>query len=140
MKTDIIMTMTAPVLIEIMYITQTWFYEDNKKAEIGNQKYWIYYQKRIRNGKIRNKKVEFRLKADENQVWLQFKSLIFYPPMAMVLQMEVDSTRHNLKLHRTNIIFQMFNIIFSSQAKVRKLLYIVYDSANITVFGPIWDI
>ena len=129
-----------PVLIEIMYITQTWFYEDNKKAEIGNQKYWIYYQKRIRNGKIRNKKVEFRFKADENQVWLQFKSLIFYPPMAMVLQMEVDSTRHNLKLHRTNIIFQMFNIIFSSQAKVRKLLYIVYDSANITVFGPIWDI
>jgi hypothetical protein len=117
-----IMTMTAPVLIEIMYITQTWFYEDNKKAEIGNQKYWIYYQKRIRNGKIRNKKVEFRFKADENQVWLQFKSLIFYPPMAMALQMEVDSTRHNLKLHRTNIIFQIFNIIFSSQAKVRKLL------------------
>jgi hypothetical protein len=24
---------------------QTWFYEDNKKAEIGNQKYWIYYKK-----------------------------------------------------------------------------------------------
>jgi hypothetical protein len=47
---------------------QTWFYEDNKKVEIGNQKYWIYYKKRNRNGKIRNKKAEFRFKADENQV------------------------------------------------------------------------
>jgi hypothetical protein len=27
--------------------TQTWFYEDNKKAEIGNRKYWIYYKKGI---------------------------------------------------------------------------------------------
>jgi len=54
---------------------QTWFYEDNKKVEIGNQKYWIYYKKRIRNDKIRIKKAEFRFKVDENQVWNRDKKL-----------------------------------------------------------------
>ena len=30
----------------IAFDIQTWFYEDNKKAEIGNRKYWIYYIKK----------------------------------------------------------------------------------------------
>ena len=41
---------------------QTWFYEDNKKAEICNWKYWIYYKKGIVTVKSGIKK------ADENQV------------------------------------------------------------------------
>jgi len=47
---------------------QTWFYEDNKKAEIGNRKYWIYYKKGIVTVKSGIKKAEFRFKVDENQV------------------------------------------------------------------------
>ena len=35
---------------------QTWFYEGNKKVEIGNQKYWIYYKKGIATVKSRIKK------------------------------------------------------------------------------------
>ena len=52
---------------------QTWFYQDNKKAEIGNRKYWIYYKKGIitvKSEKKEKKEVEFRFKADENQVCL----------------------------------------------------------------------
>jgi hypothetical protein len=54
------------VHLTLIEIQTPWFYEDNKKAEIGNRKYWIYYKKRNRNGKIRNKKSG--IKADENQV------------------------------------------------------------------------
>jgi hypothetical protein len=42
----------TPLLVTSVYLScvcptcyQTWFYEDNKKAEIGNRKYWIYYEK-----------------------------------------------------------------------------------------------
>ena len=49
---------------------QTWFYEDNKKAEMGNRKNWIYYKNEIVTVKSGIKKAEFRFKADENQVWL----------------------------------------------------------------------
>jgi len=48
---------------------ETWFYQDNKKAEIGNRKYWLYHKKGIVTVKSGIKKAEFRFKADENQVW-----------------------------------------------------------------------
>jgi hypothetical protein len=59
-------------------ILQTWFYEDNKKAEIGNRKYWIYYKKGIATVKSGILKAEFRFKADENQVWYYHYHLRFY--------------------------------------------------------------
>jgi len=46
---------------------QTWFYEDNKKVEIDNRKYWIYYKKGIVMVKSGIKK------ADENQVYESLK-------------------------------------------------------------------
>ena len=53
---------------------QTWFYEANKKAEIGKQKYWIYYKKGIvtvKTVKSGIKKAEFRFKTEKNQVWIE---------------------------------------------------------------------
>jgi len=54
-------------------LIQTWFYEANKKAEIGKRKYWIYYKKGIVTVKMVKsgmKKAEFRFKAEKNQVCL----------------------------------------------------------------------
>jgi hypothetical protein len=56
------------IALSVFLWFQTWFYEDNKKAEIGNQKYWIYYKKGIVTVKSGIKKAEFHFKADENQV------------------------------------------------------------------------
>ena len=47
---------------------QTWFYEANKKAEIGKRKYWIYYKKGIVTVKSEIKKAEFCFKVEKNQV------------------------------------------------------------------------
>ena len=44
---------------------QTWFYEANKKAEIGKRKYWIYYKKGIATVKAGIKKAKFRLEAEK---------------------------------------------------------------------------
>ena len=56
-------------------ITQTWFYEDNKKAENGNQKYWIYYKNGIATVKSGIKKWNSALKRtkikSDNTIWLQ---------------------------------------------------------------------
>jgi hypothetical protein len=59
-------------LVDTTSNTQTWFYEANKQAVIGNRKYWIYYKKGIVMVKYGIKKAEFRFKTDENQVWIQY--------------------------------------------------------------------
>ena len=52
--------------LNIIWIRQTWFYEANKKAEIGKRKYWIYYKKGIVTVKTVKSGIK---KAEKNQVW-----------------------------------------------------------------------
>ena len=68
-------------LLHYLYNLQTWFYEDNKKTEIGNRKYWIYYKKGIVTVKSGIKKAEFRFKVDEKQVWIWLKSHFWLGPL-----------------------------------------------------------